>query len=249
MTFDTENANILIFPRSAETKPRSNRLVIASLALALVGLAFLPLDVAIANFFLADNMPGDIRALLHRAEVFGHAYGVIAILVTIWFIDNRNRGQIPRTLICCFGGGLLADLLKLIVWRTRPRSFELDLSVWDSFDGSILVSRFEWGQLFDSAQHSFPSAHAAVAVGFAITLGRMYPNARGWFIVLSALCALNRTDGGAHFASDVCWGACLGCLNILLIDRSTWLNRQLEQIESDVDVEQRKSASPARRAA
>ena len=143
----------------------------------------------------------------------------------------------------------MADLLKLMVWRTRPRSFEMEQSVWDSFDGSLFVARFELDQLFDSAQHSFPSAHTAVAVGLAIALGRMYPRARGWFLFLSALCALNRTDGGAHFASDVCWGACLGCFTILLVDRSHWLNRQLERIERPVKMANKIPSPQIQRAA
>ena len=244
-----ENTEILAFPQVNETDRDWNRLLIASSLLAVIGLLCLPFDVAIADFFLHDNLPGDIRALLHRAEVFGHAYGVIAILVTIWIIDIKNRRKLPRLLICCFGGGLLADLVKLMVWRTRPRSFDMNQTVWDSFDGSLLISEFQSNQLFDSAQHSFPSAHTAVAVGLAIALGRLYPSARGWFLFLSALCGLNRTDGGAHFASDVFWGACLGCFTILMVDRSIWLNNKLDAIESTGELEDDTPSPQLRRAA
>ncbi len=46
----------------------------------------------------------------------------------------------------------------------------------------------------------------------AYSLARVYPRGWKWFYLLAGLCAMNRIDGGAHFASDVCCGVALGYL-------------------------------------
>lgn len=174
------------------------------------GVCCLPLDVAVARWCVNDGMPGDIRALFQRVESFGHTYGLICIAITIWILDRSRREKLAHLIWAFAAAGLTADLIKLQVWRLRPRSF-FD----DGFDGGLgfvgsIWSGGDWRIATDHAYHSFPSAHTACAVALAIHLGRLYPAGRLWFGVLAALCAMNRIDGGAHFASDVFWGAAVG---------------------------------------
>jgi membrane-associated phospholipid phosphatase len=188
----------------------------------LAGCFCLPIDVALSRWFLADGLPGEIRALFHRGEVFGHGYGVLFIAVTIYLLDPGRRRLLAIVVVSFVAAGLTADLLKLQIWRARPYALqELGLG-GRSLVGTLWTHLDQWREMGRNAFHSFPSGHTAGAVAFAYGLGRMYPAARRWFYVLATLCALNRVDGGAHFASDVCWGVALGYLTALLVTEPLW---------------------------
>ena len=204
-----------------------SRHVLIVLSLMAAGLAFLPVDVLLSRQLMDGFFPGDLRGIFRRAEVFGHAYGLLAIALTVYFLDSRWASRVPRLVTYGLAAGLAADLVKLGVWRIRPRYLEaLDQS---TFAGTILTTEgWQWSALLDSNRHSFPSAHTAVAVATALTLARFYPSARGWFAFLALLCAMNRVDGGAHFASDVCWGAALG----YAVAQFCWHSRGLDRFLS-----------------
>jgi membrane-associated phospholipid phosphatase len=178
---------------------------------AVLGCLLLPLDMPLARTFVNDVTPDELRAIFHRAEVFGHFYGLVAICVTIWLLDARNRRFVPTIFMAAAGAGLVADLLKMVVWRVRPCRCELQRTVWETFSGHLFSEPWwEGHQMFSSTQHSLPSAHAAMAAALAVALTRSYPAGRVWFWTLAFLVGMNRVDGGAHFASDVCWGTALG---------------------------------------
>jgi membrane-associated phospholipid phosphatase len=205
-----------------------NALVLLSLVAA--GLVFLPVDVPLSRWLMEGFLPGDVRGIFRRAEAFGHAYGLLAIALTIYFLDPQWMRRSPRLVIHGLAAGLAADLVKLGVWRVRPRFFEDPNQ--SSFAGTILTTdSWEWSTLLDSTRHSFPSAHTAVAVATALTLARFYPSARGWFVFLAFLCGMNRVDGGSHFASDVCWGAALGFVITQFCWRSPTIARFLSRWE------------------
>jgi membrane-associated phospholipid phosphatase len=192
------------------------------LAWIAAGLVCLPLDATLARWCIDGGFPGEIRAVFARCESFGHGYGVLAILVTIYVLDPARRGGLGGLAACYLAGGMSANLLKLQVWRVRPRVWiEGSVVDADTWIGSLWTDHdWHWTELWRHEFQSFPSAHTAGAVAFAVGLGRMYPAGRRWFFVLAALCAMNRIDGGAHFASDVCWGTGLGyCLGTLV---SAW---------------------------
>ncbi len=63
-------------------------------------------------------MPGEFRGVLHRAEIFGHAYGALAILVTAYVLDVRQRRKLVHVAACFVTAGLTADLIKLQIWRS-----------------------------------------------------------------------------------------------------------------------------------
>ena len=71
-----------------------------TLAILLVGLAgaCLMIDVPLARLFRTQPFPTEVRRMLERAEVFGHAYGVIGIAVTIAVLSPRLVSRIPRLL-------------------------------------------------------------------------------------------------------------------------------------------------------
>jgi lipid A 4'-phosphatase len=86
--------------------------------------------------------------------------------------------------------GLTADLVKILVGRTRPKLF-----LTDGF--------YDWGGLAWHADHwSFPSGHVANAAGLAVALYCFWPRhvlAYGAFVVLVAL---GRIGTDQHFLSD-----------------------------------------------
>jgi membrane-associated phospholipid phosphatase len=211
----------------------SHRAILLALAWTLAACCCLPIDLPLSRWMLDGLLPGELRGMLRRAELFGHAYGLLGILITIFLLDPARRGKLWHAATCFLAAGLAADAIKLQVWRMRPRPYLEGGFAGSTFLGSIWTSSegLSWSKLADNAQHSFPSAHTAAAVAFAYSLSGLYPTARKWFYTLALLCAMNRIDGGAHFASDVCIGVALGhviAVHLPSSDRlEAWIGRRL----------------------
>jgi len=144
--------------------------------------------------------------LLRFAEPFGHALGVIVILLAIFQLDPGRRWGIPRVVTAALGAGLAVDVLKLLVVRTRPHSFSFEGPVWSTFGGW-----FPLGSAGSTGQ-SLASGHTATAVGLALALVWLYPRGRWLFPALATLVACQRVQSGAHWLSDVLVAAAVGCL-------------------------------------
>jgi len=153
-------------------------------------------------------------------------------------------------LLCALAAGGAANLVKLLVVRTRPN----DLSPW--FHGSVWKTfDFEhWLPLINhtSASQSFPSGHTAVAAGLAAAMIWAYPQGRRVFVALAVLVGCQRIVSGAHFPSDVLAAAAVGCLASSLLLKIGPLPRRLDQLESrwrrkklrkDQDIPPRKPSS------
>ena len=184
------------------------RIVLGLLAGAL---CFLPFDLWLARWFMGGNLPGELRNMVHKSEMFGHAYGVLGIALSIYFVAEHRRHQIPRLLASAFSAGLASDVVKILFHRVRPVDFSFAAGDW-TFRGLSFLHVDSWGGIFDSQFQSFPSAHTATATGFAMGLAAMYPRAAKWFLFVAALCAASRFDGGAHFVSDTFIGGLVGYL-------------------------------------
>jgi membrane-associated phospholipid phosphatase len=190
----------------------------------LLGFAALAVDPQVAQWCRAGRLPGDLQKLLNLAEVFGHGAGVTMVLLAVWILDPARRWGFARLAVTTYGAGLIADLLKLVIARTRPRAFDFAQGVLDSF-GQV----FAWGA-GGSNQQSFPSAHIATALGLAFGLTWLYPRGRWFFAALAMMVAGQRIASGAHFPSDVSWGAAIGCaVAILCLDAgplARWFDRR-----------------------
>jgi membrane-associated phospholipid phosphatase len=180
-------------------------------------------DLAMLEFMRQGRIRGDLRRLILYSEVFAHGLGVAAILATVVVLDPRRVGSIPRLLACAFGPGIAVNLIKLMVGRLRPRKLEF-ASVWDSFQGWMPALRE--GNLrtaLDSSIQSFPSGHAATAVGLAVVLSLYYPRGRWLFATFAVLACVQRLQENAHFLSDTLAGAAVGCLIAgLCCDPARW---------------------------
>lgn len=168
----------------------------------------LPVDLAVARFCRDGHYPKVVEDLLNNAEPFGHAAGVAFIVVTVWVLDERSgRRWAPWLAVTAVAGGMAANLLKLLVGRTRPRHYASLPDSWqETFRGWLpWLSEGTGGQ-------SFPSAHTATAVALAVMLSAAYPRGRWWFATLAILVGLHRVQSGAHYPSDVFAGAAVGWL-------------------------------------
>ena len=169
-------------------------------------------DVPAATFCKQGGVPGFFRKLLSLAEVFAHGLGAAGILLTAFVIDIGQRRRMPRIVISVVGAGLLADLLKLVVGRMRPRVQIVD-QVWNSFTGWFPIFMPGARQQGSSSDfQSFPSGHAMVATALAIGLSTLYPRGRWLFACFAVLAALQRVESLAHYLSDALAGAAIACL-------------------------------------
>lgn len=193
-----------------------------------LGVACLAIDVPLARLIADDNSPGFLRKICGFAELFGHGLGVLSLCVVIAVLDPWHRYALPRIAATSLGAGLLANVLKLLVARDRPRSVDLSLVErgLDTFgDWLPLASNASGGQ-------GFPSSHTASAAALAIVLAAFYPRGRWLFPACAALAGLQRILSEAHFASDVLWGAALGCIFAPLCVYGSGLSSLFDKLEN-----------------
>jgi membrane-associated phospholipid phosphatase len=181
--------------------------------------AALPLDLATARWSLQERCPDFLRELFAACEAFGNGIGVAIILIAVWLLDAKGRARMPRLVCAVLSGALTADLVKLLIARTRPRDFVITgQQIADSF-----TSWLPFGDTQASGQ-SFPSAHTATGVALTLALAWAYPRGRWLFVALGVMVGLQRIESGAHFASDVVMGAAVGWLGAqaMLIPGACW---------------------------
>lgn len=192
----------------------------------------LQIDMPLAQRCLKQEYPRIVRQLLDTIEPFGNGLGVALIMLAVWVNGRELRAQIPRVLSIAFGAGLVVDCLKLVVSRTRPHSF-------DFRTGGALSTFGGWFDLATTDSHlqSFPSGHAATAVGFAIGLSWLFP--RGWwlFAALATCVCAQRVQVAAHYPSDVLAAAAVGWLVALAFFRLPSLARYFDRLEERLAAE------------
>ncbi len=174
--------------------------------LVLAAVPVLLVDCSIATWCQADSLPGDLRDFLNFMEIYGHGLGVLLIGLIIYQLDPGSRWALPRLLTVALGSGMAANLIKMLVSRTRPHNFDFSNGVLASFGGWLPM-----GQT-GSAHQSFPSAHMATAVGLAFALTWLYPRGCWLFHGLAVFVALQRIAASSHFPSDTLCGAAVGCV-------------------------------------
>ncbi|CAN5713386.1 hypothetical protein BH23GEM9_BH23GEM9_33610 [soil metagenome] len=108
------------------------------------------------------------------------------------------RSRAGMIMAAAMAGGIIAELLKLVVRRLRPG--ELGEYVFRPLTERTLST----GGL------GMPSSHAGVAFAAAAMLSRVFPRARIVWWTLAWGCGLSRVAAGAHFFSDVVVPAVFG---------------------------------------
>ncbi|HVT27112.1 MAG TPA: phosphatase PAP2 family protein [Lacipirellulaceae bacterium] len=146
-----------------------------------------------------------IRVLELIQFAAGNGAGVIIVLTVVIFLSRTKLSRIPLLASIALGGGLLADIAKMCVARSRPHSTDLAVATFSStFHGILpLLSA-------PSGLQSFPSGHSATAIGLAVALCLIYPRGRWFFGILAVTVASIRVILHAHFPTDVAAGLMLG---------------------------------------
>lgn len=202
-------------------------MVVFILLIVCGGLCF-TIDVGVSSNFVGEkenrlHLPGELSTLIALSETFAHGIGVIFISLAVLAVDRRSWKLSLIPVIFALGSGIFTNAVKALgVSRTRPKAFDMDLNVWDSFHNFVpLLNSGGWDQakefLNNSNLHSFPSAHAATAAGLWVGLSALYPQGRWYFAVLAVLSGLQRIESGSHFPSDVCFGLAVGLMFATLL--------------------------------
>jgi membrane-associated phospholipid phosphatase len=188
------------------------QLLCAAIVFALLATAVFSADLSIAAFLRSHPLPGDLARLVRLSEAFAWGGTVALIILAAARLDTRGWRVIPPLAIGAFGAGLIADGCKLLVARLRPGMAHTN-GATETFLAWLPLTRIDdLGHPYGHALQSFPSGHAATAVGLAVSLAALYPRGRWLFAAFAALACFQRMESHAHFLSDVLAGAALGCL-------------------------------------
>jgi membrane-associated phospholipid phosphatase len=215
------------FIHPSPTTAHLRRWLLPPALLLTAGLLAITVDHAVAQRIQSAHCPGALRDYLQFAEMFGHGLGVLLIGIVVGVLDPNHRRALPRLMTMAWGAGLAANVIKLMIARTRPRNFDFSTAAvwWESF--------LQWFPPLgaDSGSQSFPSAHTATATGLALALAWLYPRGRWLFVWFAVSVALQRIQCGAHFLSDVLCGAALGWLFAAAFLHLPLLSRRFDRLE------------------
>jgi membrane-associated phospholipid phosphatase len=170
--------------------------------IVLGGVLALAVDVPLSRAMVEDHALQRLHNSLGSIEPFGQPAVVIAVSLGILLCGGSRRGEGFRIVSCALVAGIVTDLLKLCVARVRPRAFDFQGTVFDTFHGI-----FPGATEARSLVQSWPSGHTTVAVAFFLALSTIFPQGRWLFGVLAALVALQRIEAGAHYLSDTLFAA------------------------------------------
>jgi membrane-associated phospholipid phosphatase len=162
-------------------------------------LSFRPIDLKGGWGFRSD-----IVRELAMLEQWGQWVCSVLVITAIALIDKAGPRRALAIAIGCFATVMLTYLLKDLCGRSRPHSFDVP---------GVKVPMGEWiwggpakGFGGGSTWASFPSAHTTGAFALSVGLAWFYPRARGLFMTLATITAVQRVLHGAHFVSDVIAG-------------------------------------------
>ncbi len=182
-------------------------IVVPALLLVLAAIALFTVDLPVARVCAPRDFNDEVHRYLRTVEAFGTIYGQGMLMLGVFFVLPSLRRRIPRVLVAPIVAGLAANVIKLMVGRQRPKYFDVSsASATDAFE------RF-FPFLHEGASlKSFPSAHTASAVAFAVLMSHLFPRGKWLFGVTAALVAVQRLEVCEHFVSDVLVGATVGWL-------------------------------------
>ncbi|QDV58416.1 PAP2 superfamily protein [Rosistilla oblonga] len=170
-------------------------------------------DYDIAVWFWEDRLPGDFRKAIYISEFFSHGLGVAMIITGIAILVPEKRWCLPRLAALSFGSGAIVTILKMFILRRRPNDFDFSTAREDSIYQWSLDAYLQHVAIFDdSTLRSFPSGHAATAVGLCIGMMLLFPRGRIYFVCMATLACTERLLCQAHFLSDVLGGVAVATL-------------------------------------
>ena len=213
---------IATIDRLSETASGRRVLWVAAFMLAEF-VAFVWIDRPVADFFHDDG--GALQPFFEKVQWFGLGYPYLvatglAFAVLRWggewerlkprAASMRGIAYIPGFIfVAVAASGLVADLLKVVVARTRPK---------------LLFANGDYGFTwfgFRADHWSFPSGHATTAAALVAALWCLWPRPFWLYVAAAALVAASRVITDQHFVSDVVAGAAIGVAVTRLV--ALWL--------------------------
>ena len=213
---------------------RLHRSLCLAAALILGALALMPVEASITQAIRVESLPGDLRRIIGLSEFFAHGFGVFVILMAIWTIAPMYRRRLPRLFACAYLPGLVVLLIKLSVGRYRPGAMDSANPVsGESWIGWFPGLTEESTAVLGYSIQSFPSGHAATAMGLAVGLSWLQPSGRWLFFFCAAMAAAQRVVYKAHWTSDVLIGCAIAIvISAWMTSEGTWADRILSRLES-----------------
>lgn len=104
--------------------------------------------------------------------------------------------------------GIVVDIIKPIAGRARPLLWLKDHIY--GFD-PLTTLGFAW--------NAMPSGHATTAIALAFALTKLYPRGGVLWFAYGLILSASRVMVDAHYLSDVCAGAFLGWLTVVLFSQ------------------------------
>lgn len=129
----------------------------------------------------------------------------LLLAVGLWLTTRNSRRALLLALVPT-AGGLLAEVLKILLRRERP----------GLHDGAYFFRPYA-DQFFATRDIGLPSSHALVAFSAAWLLTRLYPRGCPIWLLFAIGCAVTRVQAQAHFLSDVTVAAVAGYLLVAAI--------------------------------
>ena len=169
----------------------------------------IPLWIALAAGSALEAVSALCFALWMRRRHAGYlAGGEDAAIETL-------RSACAKAAVACVFTLAAVSSVKAVWGRVRPRDVSEDAPF-----------SFFWSPRFFSGNYSFPSGHTANAASLgALTFFVSGRRARGILWLLLAVwigaVAFSRVRGGAHFPTDVLFGAAIGLLGVAISPRLT----------------------------
>jgi len=197
----------------------------------IVMLALAPFDVAIAQLMYVHYPSREaVQVIEIAANIAGSGWGVLILAFVAISLRPQQWTRLPLLLTSSLGAGILVDIAKLCVSRSRPHSIDdlASATFTSTFNGLFPI--FSAG----STGQSFPSGHTATAAGMAVALGFMYPRGRWLFASMALGVAASRVIVHAHFPTDVAAGLILGviwawmCHSTVCAPAFAWSERKLK---------------------